>query len=349
MEDEREDENTADMIETARYSLRFKSPTLESAFNESRHQMLCLNISRVAIIGSLPLLQQFVAMVMYHYSGGVFRIQTHIYFVSLCALLALCLLFGTVPRLQRFQQRVSFRTLEGIAMFVGILFLAHSLDLAYHAASLFVGDDVELLPGSTEYHQKNMAVAALGLDAVVTCWHLALPVRWFVIVWMDVLIIVAFAISAYTLRGLSPGDVEVHVIFIFSALVMGTSLGLRSSERTARALFTTIVDERTLRAKAEFRAEMQLQIASPHQGPRSIETTSTTTFGDLVRRAGKGEWDAFGDIVALGEKEPKTWKSPPTLTFRAATKQKYVRSVIRRIALANLELGGSFSPSRSNG
>ena len=87
------------MCKVDKYSLRFKSPKLEDAFNGSRHQMMCLNISRVATIGSLPILQQLGAMVMYLHSGVVVRIQTHIYFVSLCLLLALCLLWGTVPRL----------------------------------------------------------------------------------------------------------------------------------------------------------------------------------------------------------------------------------------------------------
>jgi serine/threonine protein kinase len=296
-----------DMFARSKYTLRFRSSRLEDAFNRSRHQVMCNNIARIATIGSLPILQQFGGMVLYILSDGVFRIQTYIYMISLCVLLAQCITWGILPRLQRFQESVSFTTLERIAVTIGFVFLAHFMELAYHAASLFVDDGVDLLPGSVEYHQKSMAVAALGLDAVVTCWHLALPVRWSVIVVMDVMVVVAFTISAYTLSPLPAGDVEAVVILMFSALVMGTSVGLRSTETKDRILFTTILDERTLRAEAEFRSEMQRDLAErglaqPRQAG-SVATTSTTTFGDLVRRAGGGDFDALGDIVTMGEKE----------------------------------------------
>ena len=121
-------------------------------------------------------------------------------------------------------------------------------------------DDVELLPGSKEHRQKSMATAALGLDAVATCWHLALPVRWFVIVWMDVLFVVIFAISSYTLRGLPPGDVEVVVVLTFSCLVMGASLGFRLAETRARALFATTLGE------LDFKAEPPTELAEKAVG-----------------------------------------------------------------------------------
>ena len=34
----------------------------------------------------------------------------------------------------------------------------HFMELAYHGASLFLDDGVDLLPGSVEYHQKSMAI-----------------------------------------------------------------------------------------------------------------------------------------------------------------------------------------------
>ena len=90
-----------------------------------------------------------------------------------------------------------------------------------------------------------------------------------------------------------------------------------------------------------------MERASPsHHGAPSFETTSTTTFGDLVRRAGRGEWGAFGDIVSLGEKEPKGGNSlPPLLTEWRRNKRVRLQCDLPKCftkpTLANLEeLGG---------
>merc|ERR1719253_157616 len=83
--------------------------------------------------------------------------------------------------------------------------------------------------------------------------HLATPARWFVMVWADIFFVIGFAYCNATISG--EGVFDIYTFAVFCGLVAAACIGLRSQELDERALFATIVDERKLRAQAEFSHE----------------------------------------------------------------------------------------------
>ena len=128
----------------------------------------------------------------------------------------------------------------------------------------------------------------LNLDTVVTCVHLALPVRWKVIVWGDILYLIGLIVRGF-LKPDPYGDLNfaTAIGLTFAALVCGASWGLRIQECTQRDLFSLVIHERTKKAQAEFEAgsKRQEQGGNLSAGNSSAAEQSVVTFDLTVSEA----------------------------------------------------------------
>jgi len=168
-------------------------------------------------------------------------------------------------------------------------------------------------------HGGAPAPTALVLDALVTGVHLALPIRWYVMLWTDVLFVVMFTGGCLLQPGAARTADVSAVILSFAGLVAAANLGLRSAELSERKLFTMVADERSLRAQAEFELEKVVAQSGrqstastnnmmPSGATPSVVSTvnsgqETTDTGRLFKVLGTDNEEATQELMNLGVKE----------------------------------------------
>lgn len=192
---------------------------------------------------------------------------------------------AALARISYVEELVGFRRCEAFAILLSVFVACREVLLMSHGS-------------------LTLPQLALGLDAVVTAVHLALPIRWCVILWADLFFVFGFAgwcviHSRLTLTEMEMSD-EVYILAVFFGLVLAASLGLRSAELADRRHFTTVVDERSLRARAEFDLEQVIQGDQGRFRPAGVrsgsEGGSTANTGELTTNTGQL-------FKALGERE----------------------------------------------
>ena len=157
---------------------------------------------------------------------------------------------------------------------------------------------------------------ALTLDAFVTVAHLVLPIRWAIMVLLDVLIVVFFVVLTRTTVTTRTIDNPIYLPVLVFMLVTGSNVGLRQQERHERNTFQLLTDERVLRAKAEFASQNGLSSvlgrSTDHRdasaeivSARSVPTTTLTgrLFSGVMRQAGAAQLDVLQSLLEAGIQE----------------------------------------------
>jgi len=306
MSEAEEDEDHESTFKRFKLTMKFQQAEVEAAYLRSRTEQLNLNISRLHILVFLFTCPTAVSK--------VWRWSTldDVEHVKTAALLWICVmgLLGTVLPRTRAARSVPHFVLEG-----GVLFLAmqHVFSLllaepAFLQALFPEWGDPEQAPedavAAEWFVRYRFTMVALGLDTVITAVHLALPVRWFIIIWIDIVFITTFVILAYWRMGGS----SLQVSLLLVALTLAAGFGKRSMEHMDRVLFSTLVDERGKRFRAEFREHVVSETATPvseadktesaSQMERASAVTKDTTDSGLLFQDGSLE-----GIVKLGKQE----------------------------------------------
>ena len=176
---------------------------------------------------------------------------------------------------------------------------------------------------------------ALALDVFVTVAHLALPVRWNIMVLFDALTMVIFSVVFSVDSGHFNGpdghgdglsgavenlQAESFVWLLMLLLVGGSAMGLRQQERHERGLFEIMTDERVQRAKAEFaaqnihpdpratifgRSRSSDNAANDVVSSRSAPSTTLTGrfFKQVAQRTGAARPDVLQGLLDVGVQE----------------------------------------------
>ncbi|CAK0816979.1 unnamed protein product, partial [Prorocentrum cordatum] len=151
----------------------------------------------------------------------------------------------------------------------------------------------------------------LYIDLVVTSLHLLLPIRWIVLVPLEVIAILVYIVPAVLLGSPAMNFVPFNIIGLM-VLTLFAAIGKRSFERQERILFAGLLQEKQKR----FQAEFQLSKADNTGVPSKAEgfgselsvpgtTMSSAAFGDSVGPASLDQIRAIGTrekwFIAKGE------------------------------------------------
>lgn len=153
-------------------------------------------------------------------------------------------------------------------------------------------------------YQSGMTLpeVAIGLDGMVTVVHLVLPIRWCVLFSTDVLLVLGF-VARFLMPARNPGDSDLYAVMLFALLVAFASVGLRSLEAGERVLFAAVLDERTLRVRAE----------GDQRRPTAIRVTrdaSTSQSTPCVAMSRPSMPDTDSDQADLGTPSPPPAGAP---------------------------------------
>jgi len=155
------------------------------------------------------------------------------------------------------------------------------------------------VPGDEECFADTYIL--LVLANITAVLHLTLPIRWHILVVQEVAVVLVYSVCALTL-----GNFHLSYQLIIIALLLGlvsfTAMGKRQLERTERAMFRTLVSERTLRLQAEFK----LQTADTV--PRTIRedtqsVMSTTPSGLVFKHYEAGDEERLATVAEIGQAE----------------------------------------------
>ncbi|CAK0843919.1 unnamed protein product [Prorocentrum cordatum] len=158
----------------------------------------------------------------------------------------------------------------------------------------------------------------LYIDCVVTALHLLMPIRWVVLVPMEVVACLAYIVPALLLGSPTMNVVPHNVIGLLALTVMA-AFGKRAFERQERGLFAGLLVEKQKRFQAEFElSERPRQVTSDEaakaEGDRSVvpsslpmTTTSAGAFDATLEHASLDQIRAIGQreqwLLASGEVE----------------------------------------------
>jgi len=123
----------------------------------------------------------------------------------------------------------------------------------------------------------------LCIDLIVTAAHLGLPIRWIIMVPLEV---AGAALYAACVAIGSPEDAAFYNLAMLVGLIAAAAIGKRSIELHERQTFAQLAQERVLRCDAEFQLS-QLQGAQPaRRGPES-EPEGSMTSAPTTTNTGK--------------------------------------------------------------
>lgn len=288
--------------------MAFETPAVEEHFLRGRHGILLQNTSRLAACAVLPYLATFAKGAS---DWSELNIQEKLACFSALLGVVFGVLFAVLPTMGCYQRHMgpgrSELLIVAVLMYVlcdsmlGVSSLLQSLPETHTAGQLEGSRD-------TRAHDVDVGVfkCALGLGAVLTTSHLALPVRWSLVIWVDLLYLAAFTYLEYVAMREQDKVSDGYRYTCFVAMAMASNWGLRTAETKERLLFRTITDERTLRAQAEFSAVMskdQQKSEGTRSGTRSVPSVYTEGSASLFREVGDQNEAALTELRALGEKE----------------------------------------------
>jgi len=170
-----------------------------------------------------------------------------------------------------------------------------------HYAGRLLGLDTKT---HLEPRQLTDTFVVLGLDALVTSTHIVLPIRYHLMLCVQVCSILCYAIPAMVLGSAHPGNFP-HTMVAFSMLIFVTALGKRSLDREERIHYLALIREKCLRFESEFQLAtykdkhkaQKMKQKAPDDAESDNQSMSATSFGIGSSRL------TFKALVELGLRE----------------------------------------------
>ena len=208
-------------------------------------------------------------------------------FYSMVFMSLVCLWMVALAKCRKLQQRVGLVQREALVIVVFVLFLMQLIYTRPWYMVQVLGMDMWELDNGWCQHASSVGTEGcriigceadlmMELCAIVAGAHFAMPVRWIIMLIMEVLVVALYAIAVFAFRS---GQQNAYILLILlAACVFVTALGKRQLEIAERRLFLQLVAERTLRAEAEFQLS-QVQSEPPKADEVESAVASAQTSG----------------------------------------------------------------------
>jgi len=263
------------------FTMRMSDPMEEEGFLRQRAGSLARSAFNVGIVTLLLTLISAVWGVAQILSGRR-HIWPEVVFVSFFVWIFVGTVLAVCFGCKCFLQRMSSPSREIlIATLATLLTLAVPLSDPRYYRALFQVDGAPQCVTCAE--DTWTAYTLLVLANITAILHVTLPIRWYVLVVQEVA-----TMLVYTSCELMIGSIKnkVQNIALLFGLVFFTAKGKWQLERAERAMFCTLVAERTLRVKAEFK--LPADDAMPQRaGVDTQSVLSTTPTGVAFQQLGQ--------------------------------------------------------------
>jgi len=302
----------------SRLTLHFDSADMEIAFVQQRKGALISSGAALSLIGALMdlavLLHRYIVdaeFLQNHLSTEVAGLGLRVHLLAqagvfiVFAAYVLFLRSSLVDRVGAVQLEVFSAALITVAMVVIV-------SCSHVNVTRMMGYGNEVYQG---FACTSDSVPLLAIDGLITASHVGLPVRWRVLLPMEVIGVLLYAFIVFV-RGSCEQSGSFYNLVWLTLLVMASAVGKRTTESWERECFKTVIGERRQRCEAEFQLsqaedEQRGNAAVDHQDREEREerasslptqTPSMHVF-DAVRDGVEGAAMRLARIAELGRAE----------------------------------------------
>eukprot|EP00927_Polykrikos_kofoidii_P008776 TRINITY_DN13660_c0_g1_i4.p1 TRINITY_DN13660_c0_g1~~TRINITY_DN13660_c0_g1_i4.p1 ORF type:complete len:609 (+),score=53.20 TRINITY_DN13660_c0_g1_i4:43-1869(+) len=264
-------------------SLRFVDARVEQAFVESRREQIVRNMRVTCLVSAFVCLVGILGIIALGDPLNKFGN----FYVGV-VMFVFCVIFAIVLR-PGLSKRCGTAFVEwGAFTIITIVLLITFLMQPWYLAKL---------AGLTPQARGHSLL--LSLDAIITVVHLYIPIRWCVMIFIEVICLLLYLIPSLLFGSpAAPGGWIIDTCFFFILVVLA-SIGKRSQEHDARASFSGVIKERTLRCQAEFNLR---KIESQKKSKSSTSTVNSESAFEQLGMTGDLVRDVQA-VVALGKQE----------------------------------------------
>lgn len=291
-------------------SLRFCEKGVEVGFAKGQTEVLMAN----QFIFSLSVFLMCCLSMFFRISAGDKLDYTcstprrHIFFVTSCFVMALAVvsIIGMASALSwRHVAQFSQLKCEILVMSLCISGMFFAGASESHYAAHLLGEPQSAIDDLS----PSDAWLLLMIDFTITVTHISLPIRWFVLLPLQVWGPLLYAVFAFGLGSPHANQVPLNFAMLLF-LTLLTSLGKRTSEKLQRLAFWKILEEKSARCMSDFKLSQYDPMAIVQQTsyPRSVasnsSTPTTTASGDILQHAGPGSVEyKLHEVAEMGRRE----------------------------------------------
>lgn len=313
--------------------MRFQDGVTEAAFVASRTRSLIRGILLLSSISSVMCFFALVYMVAIAQNLSRSKFPTddaymiHLVQIgSLAAIFALLMMVMGICLWVKLPAIMGPKKLEIITVVLMCVLMATVvLSSPPELAKMFGGGEVYF---SDRYASDSGML--MTVDGMVTAAHLGLPVRWHVMITLEVAAIAFYMAIVFIVGSNEPMENAIFNLVFLTGMVVATGMGKRIVEANERAAFRKIIEEKQLRCEAEFKLsvaetrheryapEAQLEVASEYRPRSQVESLPASTFtGKLFDALGQDGVDPEAQLARVAEmgKSEHWWIDPVEITM----------------------------------
>lgn len=262
----------------ARWFLRFQDTVAERGFVKAQHSQLRSNVAATAVLMVLVCGAGVLFVCLAGEDPQLSKVRNSMF----ATVGLLYLASGVATKCPRLLAVVGPVGLE--IWVVCTLIITHVLFSLSTPAYLF-----KIVGATAETGALDEMTNLLRINAFVTGAHMALPVRWLLLWYVELVAVLAFLVPA-SIWGTMPWRDVVTNTFILVGLLLACGIGKRAIERHERAAFVQVLGEKTKRVQMEHRLEviMSTSVGRPAevQADEAASLPTTTITGQLFNSWG---------------------------------------------------------------
>ncbi|CAK0858208.1 unnamed protein product [Prorocentrum cordatum] len=177
-----------------------------------------------------------------------------------------------------------------------IVVMAHTFAMPWYAARV-LGFDPSAL--GTSFGPMTETRMVLAINLFVTGTHFVLPVRFYVLISVEVASVLCYTVPTLALGGPEMEYAPLTLMFLMSLVVMA-AFGKRSQEYQERTQFVRLIREKSLRFQSEF--ELSQHVWQPSSWKASSEHESRPSSTETARAFMLASC-SVQQLIPIGEKE----------------------------------------------
>jgi len=251
------DIGSSDLEEIDFWTLRFNSCVRERAFLLARQSSVASGTFKTAFLLFLHIALAWAttgfdwpSSVRTFYPDSTTVAATtarNIFTIALGTIALSCAILSKLRRFRSLLGPAGFEHYVATQLFLVIVLIC--FQSPWYVARLF-GLDAEVVCTNPAIEDLYLL---LSLDCIVTASHIAIPVRWFSLLPMELAVCMGYGLFASVIGSRMYFSSVLLNFVMITALTMAASLGKRRSELQERASFVREVREKSLRVEMEFR------------------------------------------------------------------------------------------------
>mmetsp|Transcript_93467 Transcript_93467/g.273664 ORF Transcript_93467/g.273664 Transcript_93467/m.273664 type:complete len:781 (-) Transcript_93467:41-2383(-) len=263
-------------------TLRFRSYDMEAAFALQRKAAVLQNSSTLVAVAVLI---YFIGVVLAFamekqvrstfptdaaYESSLIELYTD------CAMLITLLVSLAALRCRWLTQRLSSVTVE-VSMTILMIAVVTTLAMSSHMTmTKILGYEPAEAYGENWYSSDSGLV--LKIDSVVTAAHSGLPVRWHILLPLEVVAILLYTIHVFVIGSDEPMENASYNLLLLSSLVVAAALGKRAAERGERNAFLNMIDLKSAKCQAEY------QLAQATDARAAVGRQDSTSISEHMKK-----------------------------------------------------------------